>query len=73
MQRNPVLTEIQLPSNLHDFVVEHSTTVATHGLEIPLIAHITNIWLEGVISRQNMVECMRIYDKCGFSKTKRLA
>lgn len=62
MRKKPILSQIQLPSQLRTFVQEHSSTIAEHGLEEELIAHVTNMWVEGVIGRWNMLECMRIYN-----------
>jgi VEFS-Box of polycomb protein len=62
MRTNPILSQIQLPSQLRTFVREHSRLVCEHDLEDELIAHITNMWCEGVIGRWNMLECMRIYN-----------
>ena len=63
MRTNPVLSEIQLPSQLRKFVQEHAETVVERDLDEQLISHLTNMWCEGVIGASNMSECMEMYNE----------
>jgi len=62
MKSNPILSQIQLPTQTLNFVRDHCTDFAKHGLEEQLIAHLTNMWYEGVIGRDAMLECMDLYN-----------
>ena len=62
MQANPILSQIQLPAQTLAFVREHGATLAEHGLEEQWTAHLTNLWYEGVLGRDRVVECMDLYN-----------
>lgn len=62
MRTNPILSQNLLPSQLRTFVKEHAAIILESNLEEELIAHMTNMWCEGVIGRENKLECMRFYN-----------
>jgi len=62
MQANPILSQIQLPAQMLAFVREHGATLAEHGLEEQWTAHLTNLWYEGVLGRDRVLECMDLYN-----------
>jgi len=63
MQANPILSQIQLPSQTFAFVSSHCSIVLERRLEEQLIAHLTNMWYEGVIGQECMVKCMDFYSE----------
>jgi len=63
MQANPILSQIQLPSQTFAFVSAHCSIVLKRRLEEQLIAHLTNMWYEGVIGQECMLKCMDFYNK----------
>lgn len=62
MRSHPILSEIQLSSQLLSFVQENSNVLLEYGLEDELIGHISNMWVEGHIGRWTMLEAMKTYN-----------
>jgi VEFS-Box of polycomb protein len=63
MRKNPVLSEVQLSDSALRFVREYSFAIVDHRLEEQLIAHVTNMWYEGVIGRRVLVDCMDLFNQ----------
>jgi VEFS-Box of polycomb protein len=63
MRKNPVLSEVQLSANALQFVREYSFAIVDHQLEEQLIAHITNMWYEGVVGRRVLLDCMDLFNE----------
>lgn len=63
MQANPIISQISIPRQCSNFVRQNADSILEHGLEEQLIAHLTNLWYEGVIAQSHMLECMDYYNK----------
>jgi hypothetical protein len=61
MRNHPIATAIQLPRQLKSFLYMHSRQVFDNHLEDELIKHLTNMWVEGHIRREDMLENMQLY------------
>lgn len=61
MRSHSIISEIELSSQLLLFLQENSSIIFECCLEEELIAHITNMWVEGHIGRCKMLEAMKIY------------
>jgi VEFS-Box of polycomb protein len=62
MRSHPILSEIQLSSQLVSFVQERSNVILDGDLEEELIAHMVNMWVEGHVGRWTMLEAMKVYN-----------
>jgi VEFS-Box of polycomb protein len=62
MRSHPILSEIQLSSQLLSFVQEHSNVLLQCDLEEELMGHLVNMWAEGHIGQGTMLEAMKIFN-----------
>ena len=62
MRNNPIIAAVLLPSHLKSFVKLHSSLIFNNQLEDELIKHITNMWVEGQIGREDMLDNIKIYN-----------
>jgi VEFS-Box of polycomb protein len=62
MRSHPIVSEIQLSSQVESFVRENSSVIFESKLEGELMAHLTNMWVEGHIGQWTMLEIMKGYD-----------
>jgi hypothetical protein len=62
MRKNPIVFELQLSSNLISFIEENWKRIFVNNLEDEWIIHITNLWVEGQVGREAMLDSMRIYN-----------
>ena len=62
MRNHPIIAAAQLPAQLKSFVHKHSTQIFDNQLEDELVKHLTNMWVEGHIGREDMLEYKKIYN-----------
>lgn len=62
MRNNPIIAAVQLPSYLSSFVKLYSSFIFNNKLEDELIKHVTNMWVEGHIGREDMLDSIKIYN-----------
>jgi VEFS-Box of polycomb protein len=62
MRNHPIIAAVQLQPHLNSFVTTHSAAIFDNQLEDELIKHLTNMWVEGHIGRQDMLNNMKIYN-----------
>jgi VEFS-Box of polycomb protein len=62
MRNNPIISEIQLSSQLISFIEANGKCIFENSLEAEWIMHITNMWVEGQVRRETMLHSMRIYN-----------
>lgn len=62
MRNHPIIAAVQLPPQLKSFVHEHSAAIFRNQLEDELIKHLTNMWVEGHIGREDMLDNMQSYN-----------
>ena len=58
----PIRAAVQLPPHLKSFVRIHSTLIFENQLEDELMKHLTNMWVEGHIGQEDMLENMKAYN-----------
>jgi hypothetical protein len=68
MRNYPIIAALQLPSQLKSFVKFHSSLIFGNQLEDELIKHLTNMWVEGHIGREDMLENIKIYNSLVVAK-----
>ena len=62
MRHNPIKAAAQLTPQLVSFVRIHSEAIFEEQLEDELLKHLTNMWVEGHIRRDDILHSMKIYN-----------
>jgi hypothetical protein len=72
MRKPHIIDAVQLPPQLKSFVQMHSMQIFDNQLEDELVKHLTNMWVEGHIGREDMLESMKIYNSFVGTKGSRV-